>query len=85
MENGRIILWLPWEKNQALELTPREVSVLNGIAQGLNSAEIAEQLGIKTSTVRTHVENARGKLKVRTRAELVAKAIISGRINPCLE
>ncbi len=82
MTKGRHIIWLPWEKESAVGLTPREVDVLSKIAQGMNSAEIATELGIKASTVRTHVENAREKLMARTRAELVAKSIISGRINP---
>lgn len=53
-------------------LTPREVDVLQLLAEGLDGTEIAEALGISCATVRTHVENMRARLDCRTRAGLVA-------------
>lgn len=54
-------------------LTPRERQVLELVAEGCNSTEIARRLEIRPATVRTHVEHARGKLGARTRAEAVAR------------
>jgi DNA-binding CsgD family transcriptional regulator len=54
-------------------LTPREMEVLRLLAEGLDGSEIAESLGIRAGTVRTHVEHMRASLHCRTRAGLVAK------------
>ncbi len=53
-------------------LTPREIDVLELLAQGHAAPAIAEQLGIGPSTARAHVENMRRKLSVKTQAALVA-------------
>lgn len=54
-------------------LSAREREVLDHVAQGLSTPEIAVRLGLSRSTVKTHVENARRKLGARTRAEAVAR------------
>lgn len=59
--------------NHARRLTPREIEVLRLLADGLEGAEIAEALGIRAGTVRTHVENMRENLDCRTRAGLVSQ------------
>jgi DNA-binding CsgD family transcriptional regulator len=56
-------------------LTAREEEVLALVAEGMTSRCIAEQLGIRPATVRTHVEHAREKLGAHTRAEAVARSI----------
>jgi PAS domain S-box-containing protein len=56
-------------------LTPREREVLQLVALGYSSREIAEKLVISNSTVRTHVRNAMAKTGARTRAQLVAMAL----------
>lgn len=61
-------------------LSAREREVLGLVAHGLPPAEICEQLGITSSTVRTHIEHARGKLGARTQAQAVAKAIATGQL-----
>jgi DNA-binding CsgD family transcriptional regulator len=54
------------------DLTPREQDVLETLADGETTHSAAKQLGIRESTLRTHVEKMRIKLGVNTRAALVA-------------
>ena len=56
-------------------LTNREGQVVRLIADGLDTAEIAESLHVSPNTVRSHVRNAMSKLSARTRAQLVAHAL----------
>ncbi|MER5862636.1 LuxR C-terminal-related transcriptional regulator [Kitasatospora sp. NPDC002040] len=53
-------------------LTPREAQALALLATGLDTGEIAAQLGISPGTARTHLHRAMRKLGVRSRAEAVA-------------
>jgi ATP/maltotriose-dependent transcriptional regulator MalT len=55
-------------------LTPREVEVLELIAQGLSNATIGETLFIAESTVKTHNYHIFAKLDVSTRTEAAARA-----------
>jgi LuxR family maltose regulon positive regulatory protein len=55
-------------------LTPREREVLQLIAAGRSNPEIAEELVIAVTTVKTHVKNVYGKLQVQRRTEAVARA-----------
>lgn len=57
------------------DLTEREVSVLNLLADGFNYQEIAENLFISVDTVRHHIRNIYKKLHVHSQSEAVAKAI----------
>jgi DNA-binding CsgD family transcriptional regulator len=54
------------------DLTPRERDVLESLAEGETTSSAARQLGIRESTLRTHVEKMRIKAGVNTRAALVA-------------
>lgn len=60
------------------ELTPREQQVLLLLARGLTTDEVADELAIGVTTVRTHVHRLRTKLKVRDRAQLVSFAYRAG-------
>ena len=62
-------------------LSPREREVIALLAEGLTGPEIAERLFISPATVRTHVENAMGKLEARTRVHAIAIALRQGLIN----
>lgn len=53
------------------ELSPREIDVLNQLSKGLDYKQIAENLIISPSTVRKHIENIYGKLKVHNKIEAV--------------
>jgi LuxR family maltose regulon positive regulatory protein len=55
-------------------LTERELEVLRLIAAGLSNAEIARELVIAVSTVKTHINRIYGKLDAKSRTQAVAKA-----------
>lgn len=55
------------------KLSPVERSVLQGLARGLLYKEVAEELGLSTSTVRTHVWHIYRKLQVHNRTEAILK------------
>jgi DNA-binding CsgD family transcriptional regulator len=57
----------------AYRVTAREQDVLQFIARGLTTAEMAQQLGISHHTVRDHVKALFQKVGVRSRTELVAR------------
>jgi DNA-binding NarL/FixJ family response regulator len=63
-------------------LTPRERQVLLLIARGKTTDEVASELTIGVTTVRTHVYRLRCKLDVRDRAQLVSVAYRSGLMLP---
>jgi PAS domain S-box-containing protein len=57
------------------ELSKREREVVQMVADGATSAEIAGVLGITHNTVRKHVNSAMRKLGARSRAHLIAKVL----------
>ena len=61
-----------------LELTDREREVLDAVAQGERSKEIAARLHITERTVKAHLTNIYNKLGVDSRAAAVAEAIQRG-------
>jgi DNA-binding CsgD family transcriptional regulator len=62
-------------------LTPREVDLLALAAEGLGGRELAERLTLSPATVNTHFKNIHRKLRVRTRAAAVVKAMRLGLID----
>jgi DNA-binding NarL/FixJ family response regulator len=52
-------------------LTPRERQVLDGLAAGASTPELAARLGLSTSTVRSYVKAVLSKLGVHSRLEAV--------------
>jgi DNA-binding NarL/FixJ family response regulator len=57
------------------DLTPRQLEVLQLVAQGLRNAEIAERLTISEQTVKTHVAHLLEKLGVTSRLHAARYAI----------
>jgi ATP/maltotriose-dependent transcriptional regulator MalT len=55
-------------------LSDRELEVLGLIAAGLSNREIAQELVVATSTVKTHINNIYRKLDVLRRTQAVARA-----------
>ena len=55
-------------------LTPRELVVMELLAQGTANKIIAYRLGMSQSTVKVHVHNILKKLKVRNRTEAAVTA-----------
>lgn len=58
----------------SVKLTPREVEVINKIADGLSNKEVATQLFIEEQTVKNHVHNILDKLQLHNRLEAVQYA-----------
>jgi len=69
-------------RNVYSDLSEREREVLQLIAQGLNTKEIAERLGISEKTVAAHRLNLMKILKIETVAELTRYAIRQGLVEP---
>jgi RNA polymerase sigma factor (sigma-70 family) len=70
------------EARQAIaQLTPREKEVLQALAEGLDSKEIAQQLGISTVTERNHVASILAKLGVHSRLQAMTFAVRHGVVN----
>src|SRR5258706_8664253 len=57
-----------------LELSKRELEILNLMAQGHSNEEIAAKLFVSLSTVKTHNQNLFEKLDVKRRTQAVEKA-----------
>jgi DNA-binding NarL/FixJ family response regulator len=63
------------ERRVVEPLTPRELEVLRALTEGLSTPEICDQLFIAPNTLRTHVQNIMGKLRVHSKLEAVAFAL----------
>lgn len=68
---GERVLKIPLS---SVKLTPREVEIVNQIAEGLSNKEIAQQLSIETQTVKNHVHNILDKLQLHNRLQAVEYA-----------
>ena len=61
-------------------LTDREEEVLAEVARGRTNAEIAAELFISNSTVKTHIARLMAKLGARNRVEIAIWAYETGRV-----
>jgi two-component system, NarL family, nitrate/nitrite response regulator NarL len=56
-------------------LTPRELDILDQLAEGLSSKQIAQRNGLSVRTVETHRLNLKRKLDIEGQAELIKFAV----------
>ena len=63
-------------------LTDREEEVLTAVARGRTNSEIAAELHIALSTVKTHIASLLLKIGVRNRVEIAMWAYETGRVRP---
>jgi DNA-binding NarL/FixJ family response regulator len=61
-------------------LTSREEQILATVAQGLTNSEIAREMHITLSTVKTHVASLMTKLGARNRVEIAMWAYETNRV-----
>lgn len=62
------------ENKEDIQLTSREIDVLEQLSKGLSYSAIAENLILSTGTIRKHIENIYRKLQVHNKLEAVQKA-----------
>jgi DNA-binding NarL/FixJ family response regulator len=65
------------ERNDFDELSPKQLTALRLLAQGLERKQIADEMGIGEETVKTHLSEVRRKLGARTSAQAVAIGLIN--------
>lgn len=71
----------PKVTNDKLSLSDKERIVLQAIAHGYRSKEIAFDMGISERTVKAHLTNIYNKLSVNSRSQAVAIAVERGMVN----
>lgn len=59
-------------------MTPREVEVLQMLANGASNTEVGRELYISAKTVKNHLARIYSKLAVQSRTQAVAKALRLG-------
>lgn len=73
-KNTRTTTVNPLAQLQKLGITNREFEVLQKVAQGYSNKEIANQLSLTESTIKTHVSNLLLKLDAKRRTQAIERA-----------
>jgi len=68
---------MPRESESGLELTARELQILELVALGYSAKEVAQEIEIAPRTVECHIDTMRLKMRARNRTHMVAIAISS--------
>jgi DNA-binding CsgD family transcriptional regulator len=74
----------PADRGRSATLTRREREVLERLAEGHATEEVAAQLHVSPHTVRSRIKSLLRKLEARNREHAVAIALTEGTINPKL-
>lgn len=64
--------------NRKIQLSKRELEVLESIVEGYSNPEIAKQLGLSVNTIKTYVRSIMNKLMVSDRVQAAVTALRSG-------
>ena len=62
------------QESECIQLTTREIEVLDQLSKGLQYQKIADNLIVSIGTIRKHVENIYKKLQVHNKLEAIQKA-----------
>ena len=81
VSGGRVLNFCPERGSSGEDLTVREKQVLNMVAEGKKSRDIAELLSISIRTVEHHRANIMRKTKIKNTADLIKYAIQKGFIS----
>jgi len=68
------------EEQEGTRITPRETEILQMLARGLTTKEIADAVFVSTTTIDTHRKNLLAKTGVANTAELIVWAVTEGYI-----
>lgn len=77
-DDGMLHLTIRFTLQPPIDLTPRELEILQNVADGKSNKAIAESLFISARTVNFHLDNIYTKLGVNTRTEAVVLALQNG-------
>jgi DNA-binding NarL/FixJ family response regulator len=75
---GGLELTISFPVEAPVELTPRELEVIQLLTEGLSNKEIAQMLSISPRTVNFHLDNIYSKLGVSSRTEAAIYALRRG-------
>jgi len=70
------------DTSRYMPLTAREKEILQLLARGVTTNNLAQELDLSESTVKTHIRNIFTKLNVSTRTEAIAVAVRIGLVSP---
>ncbi|MFN8374238.1 MAG: LuxR C-terminal-related transcriptional regulator [Anaerolineae bacterium] len=77
-DEGGLELVITLRMEQPVQLTPREIEVLQLLAEGMSNKEIARVLSLSPRTVNFHLDNIYAKLGVNSRTEAAIYALRRG-------
>ncbi len=77
-EHGRLHLTIRFGLATAVDLTPREMDVIQLLAEGLSNKEMAQILSVSPRTINFHLDNIYSKLGVSSRTEAAVYALRQG-------
>ncbi|WP_017600799.1 response regulator [Nocardiopsis lucentensis] len=71
----------PRPRRDTAGLTDRELDIVRAVARGLTNTEVAAELYVTVSTVKTHLASVQNKLGARNRVEVAAWAYRGGHVD----